>query len=131
MASYSRYKPIAVAPSELPPSHPISKRTWALVTVTSTSPRAAEMMVANLSQTPGRRPSRLFSARVSRKFLTVSLPEPAFLASSSMMAFLSASVRVGAERMATSLVSFSRRAPRLERAAAVGSRLEVLTAAVY
>lgn len=101
------------------------------MTVTSTSPRAAEMRVANFSTTPGRRPSRLFSARVLRKFLTVSLEAPDCLTSSSTMEDLSASVRVGAARMVTSLGSFSRRAPRLVRALAVGSRVEVLTAAVY
>lgn len=89
------------------------------------------MMVSNFSTMPGRRPRRLFSARVSRKFLTVSLREPDCLASSSTMAALSASVRVGAARMPTSLGSFLTRAPRDSRAAAVGSSVCDLEAAVY
>ena len=47
------------------------------------------------------------------------------------MAFLSASVRVGAWRIVDSLASFWMSSPSLETAAAVGSRVEVLTAAVY
>lgn len=101
------------------------------MTVISTSPRAADMMALNFSQTPPRMLRRLLAARVVRKFLTVSLLAPGCLASSWTMADLSASDRVGAVRMVASLGSFSRRAPRLERALAVGSRLDDLTAAVY
>lgn len=107
------------------------KRTWALVTLSSTSPRAALMMAPNFSQTPFRRPRRLFSASVLRKFLTVSPPAPACLASSATMADLSSAVRVGAARISDSLGSFSTMALRLLRALAVGSRVEVLAAAVY
>jgi hypothetical protein len=89
------------------------------------------MISPNLSATPLRRPRRLFSARVSRKFLTVGELAPACLDSSATMAPLSSAVRVGADRMAASLGSFSSRAERLLRALAVGSRLEVLAAAVY
>jgi hypothetical protein len=73
----------------------------------------------------------LFSASVARKFLTVSPPAPACLASSATTAERSSSVRVGAERMAVSLVSFSTRALRVLRALAVGSRVDDLAAAVY
>lgn len=47
------------------------------------------------------------------------------------MALLSAADRVGASRMVTSLASFWSRLPRAARPLAVGSRDEVLTAAVY
>ena len=102
------------------------------MTVISTSPFAADKICPNFWQTPARMLRRLFSARVSRKFLTVaSLPAPACLTSSATMADLSAEERLGAPRMVLSLVSFSSRVPRLARARAVGSRAEDLTAAVY
>jgi hypothetical protein len=90
------------------------------------------MISVNFSQTPLSRPRRLFSARASRKFLTVAVLEaPACLASSATMDDLSAALRVGACRMVDSLASFSTMAARLVRALAVGSRLDDLTAAVY
>lgn len=107
-----------------------STRTVALVTVISTSPRAALISSPNLVQTPPRRPRRLFSARVWRKFLTVALV-PEVFSSSAMMADLSAGVRVGAWRMAASFASWLTRPPSLFRAVAVGSSEEDLTAAVY
>lgn len=89
------------------------------------------MSSLNLPTTPGSRLRRLFSARASRKFLTVASLAPDCLLSSWTMAFLSSAVRVGADRMVLSLVSFSTRAPSLFRAWAVGSRFDDLTAAVY
>jgi hypothetical protein len=47
------------------------------------------------------------------------------------MAPLSSGESVGAERMVCSLASLLMRLPRVERDLAVGSRAEVLTAAVY
>ena len=120
-------------PSNQPPhsSSRLRSRTWALVTTISTSPRAALISSLNLPQTPGRRPRRLFSARGARKFLTVSPEAPAFFCNSTTMALLSAEDRVGASRMVTSFASFCSRLPRAARPLAVGSREEVLTAAVY
>lgn len=89
------------------------------------------MSSLNLVQTPGRRPRRLFSARVVRKFLTVSPEAPAFFCSSVTMAVLSAEDSVGASRMVTRWLSFLIRLPRAARPLAVGSSEEVLTAAVY
>lgn len=89
------------------------------------------MSSPNLLQTPGRRLRRLFSARVARKFLMVSPVAPTFFCSSATMALLSAADRVGASRMVTSLASFCSRLLRAERPLAVGSRDDVLTAAVY
>jgi hypothetical protein len=88
-------------------------------------------MTPNFSQTPLRRPRRLFSASVARKFLTVSPPTPACLASSATTAALSSVVRVGAARIRYSLGSFSTRALRVLRALAVGSSVDDLAAAVY
>lgn len=73
----------------------------------------------------------MFSARVCRKLLTVSALAPMFFSSSAMMADLSAPLRVGASRMVASLGSLANRAPSRFRALEVGSRDEVLTAAVY
>lgn len=101
------------------------------MTVISTSPRAADMSSANFPQTPGRRPRRLFSASVSRKFLTVSLAPPVSLASSPTMSDLSAAVSVGVDRICNSLASFSTTLPRLAMARAVGSSVDDLDAAVY
>ncbi len=47
------------------------------------------------------------------------------------MKLLSASVRVGVAKTVASLASFAYRLPRAVKALAVGSRVEVLTAAVY
>jgi len=71
------------------------------------------------------------SASVSRKSLTVSLVEPEALASSAMMAFLSPGVSWGAARTPGSFASLVMRLPRLAIALDVGSRVDVLTAAVY
>lgn len=103
----------------------------ALVTVISTSPREALISSPNLAHTPPSRDKRLFSARVRRKFLTVSPLAPVLFSSSATMADLSSALRVGAPRIVASLASFSTRPPSLPRAVAVGSREEVLTAAVY
>ncbi len=89
------------------------------------------MIWLNFWQTPWRRPRRLFSARVSRKFLTVAPLAPACLVSSVTMALLSSVLRVGADRMEASFLSFSKMAPRLARALAVGSSVDDLLAAVY
>lgn len=89
------------------------------------------MISPNFSQTPGSIPKRLFSARVARKFLTVSLVAPTFFSSSAIMPLLSPSDRVGVFSMAASLVSLARRLLRELRAFAAGSREEDLTAAVY
>lgn len=107
--------------------------TWALVTINSTSPRDALMISPNFSQTPGSIPRRLFSARVARKFLTVSLEPaaPRVFSSSAIMPLLSLSDRVGVVRMAASLVSLAKRSLRELRAFAAGSRAEDLAAAVY
>lgn len=108
------------------------KLTCALVTFISTSPLAAATMVSNFSQTPPKRPRRLFSARASRKFLTVALePAPDCLASSATTAALSSLLRVGALRMVESLGSFWMMLCRVAMALEVGSRLEDLEAAVY
>jgi hypothetical protein len=91
------------------------------------------MISPNLSQTPFRMLRRLFSARVERKFLTVSLEptEPSCFCSSATMALLSASLRVGVLRIRESLVSLVTRSFRELRALAVGSSEDDLTAAVY
>ena len=90
------------------------------------------MISANFSETPLSMPRRLFSARVARKFLTVSLAAPPIcFCSSATMAPLSASVSVGVSRMTASLASLAYRALRALSARAVGSRDEDLTAAVY
>src|SRR5690242_12155191 len=88
------------------------------------------MIWPNLEQTPWRRPRRLFSARVSRKFLTVAELPPACLLSSATMADLSSGVSVGAARICGSLVSFSTMAARLASALGVGSSDEDLEGAV-
>ena len=106
-------------------------RAWALVTLSSTSPRAADMISPNFRQTPGKRPRRLFSASVLRKFLKVSPPPPACLTSSVTMAVLSSELSVGAARMLASLGSLLTMFPRVPRALAVGSSVDDLEAAVY
>lgn len=108
------------------------ERTVALVTINSTSPREALISSANFSQTPFRLLKRLYSARVDRKFLTVSLePEPRDFCNSPTIALLSASDRVGVLRMVASLGSLVTRSFRALRALAVGSREEDFAAAVY
>ncbi len=90
------------------------------------------MIWPNFSQTPRRMPRRLFSARVARKFLTVSLPPaPACFCSSATMADLSAALSVGAARMVPSLGSRSRIEPSVLSARAAWSRDDDLAAAVY
>jgi hypothetical protein len=91
------------------------------------------MISANLSQTPFKMPNRLFSARVARKFLTVSLePEaPSDFCSSATMDPLSPAERVGVLRMVNNFESLATRSLRALRAFAVGSRAEVFAAAVY
>jgi len=117
--------------------YPGSKReepTEALVTVNSTSPFAALISSTNFSQTPFNSPSLLFSANVSRKFLTVlplSPPAPVCFCSSAMMADLSAAESVGASRIEVSLGSLMKTSLSVARAREVDSRVEVLTAAVY
>jgi hypothetical protein len=103
------------------------------VTIISTSPREALISSLNFSQTPFKMLSRLYSASVERKFLTVSLEpaEPKDFWSSATMALLSASDRVGVLRMAESLESLETTSFKALRALAVGSREEDLTAAVY
>lgn len=87
----------------------------------------------NFSVTGRRRPSLLFSARVSRKFLrTLSLSwAPMCFWSSATICCLSVTERVGAFRTEESLASFLKTAFRLSRALETGSRAEVLAAAVY
>lgn len=91
------------------------------------------MSSANFAEISFNKPSRLFSARVARKFLTVSLAPaaPMLFWSSARMALLSAAVSVGVDRTEASLASLVYRSPRALRALAVGSRVEFLTAAVY
>lgn len=75
--------------------------------VSSISPLAALIRVPNFSQTPSRSPSRLFSAKADKKFLTVldlSCP-PVCFSSSATICDLSESDRVGADIMPWSLVS--------------------------
>jgi hypothetical protein len=91
------------------------------------------MISANLPHTPPISASRLFSASVWRKFLTVlSLAgTPAAFSSSATIWPLSWAVRVGACRIVVSLGSRVMRAPSEAMDLAVLSRVEVLTAAVY
>lgn len=101
------------------------------MTVISTSPREADINWPNFWQTPLRMPSLLFSARVLRKFLTVSLLPPVCLLSSATMADLSSAVSVGVDRTLDRLGSLSKTLLRLARAFAVGSSVDDLEAAVY
>jgi len=75
----------------------------------------------------------LFSASVARRFLTVLSDEgrPAAFSSSAMIWPLSAWVSVGACRIVASLASLATMLLSEATALAVGSRVEVLTAAVY
>ena len=118
--------------------HLVGRRlTCADVTVSSTSPRYAPISTSNFSHTPCSTPRRLFSASVCRKFRTVSAPGPVLdpapvcLSSSATILDLSAGVRVGALRIAGSLVSRRKTLDRAARARAVGSSVWVLDAAVY
>ena len=94
------------------PSISGEKHTVALVTTISTSPLLALINIPNLSHTPLRMPSRLFSASVLRKFLTVSLLAPACFCSSATISLLSPALRVGMWRMLESLASLLKRALR-------------------
>jgi hypothetical protein len=103
------------------------------VTVNSTSPLEAPIKVPNFSTAPAKAPNLLLSARVCRKFFTVPLLSfpPRCFSSSAIIWLLSEAVREGADRMAASLVSFSKTLERASRDLAVGSRVEVFAAAVY
>ncbi len=107
--------------------------TAALVMINSISPLLALINCVNLSHTPSRIPSRLFCASVERKFLTVPLlsAPPVCFSSSPMIADLSASCRVGVERIACSLVSCFMTEKREEMAREVLSRADCFAAAVY
>lgn len=91
------------------------------------------MSWAKFSVMGSSRPSLLFSARVSRKFLTTPSLSwlPTSFCSSATICFLSPSVRVGAERTSESFGSFLKTLFRFSRALETGSRVEVLAAAVY
>lgn len=111
----------------------VIKLTEALVTIRSTSPLAAPINVVNFSHTPGSIASLLFSARVFRKFFTVSplsLP-PVCLCNSWIIWDLSPGLKVGALRITGSFVSFLKTSESAARALEVLSRVEVLAAAVY
>lgn len=111
----------------------LSYSTDALVTIISISPLAAPINIANFSQTPCRILRRLFSARVCKKFLTVSplsIP-PVCFCNSWMICDLSAGVKAGAERMLDNLASFLNTSDKRERDFEVLSKADVLTAAVY
>ncbi len=110
-----------------------SGRTVALVMVNSISPRCAPINVENFSQTPSSIPSLLFSARVCRKFFTVSplSTPPMCFWSSCTICDLSPGVRLGAWRMTGSLGSFLNTSDKAASDLAVFSSAEVLAAAVY
>ena len=101
--------------------------------VKSTSPLAAPISAVNFSHTPSNIPSRLLSANVFRKFLTMSPLSmvPMCLCNSSMIWDLSPGVKVGAVRMTGSFGSFLKTSERLVRALEVLSKEEVLAEAVY
>ena len=107
--------------------------TEALVTVNSTSPLAAPIKVSNFSQTPSKMPNRLLSAKVLRKFFTVSplSAPPVCLSNSWMIWDLSPGLRVGAERILGSFASFRKTSANALSAFEVLSREEVFAAAVY
>lgn len=73
----------------------------------------------------------MFSARVSRKFLTVATWTPMCLFSSATIADLSSGLSLGVDRTCVSLMSFTKRLLRLAMALAVGSSVDILVAAVY
>jgi hypothetical protein len=107
--------------------------TAAEVILNSISPFEALINSANFSQTPSNKPSRLFSAKVARKFLTVPLlsAPPVCFSSSAMMADLSDSCRVGAAIRVCSFGSFFISVEREAMAREVLSKADCFTAAVY
>lgn len=98
--------------------------------IASTSPLCAPIRMVNLSITFPMRPSLLFSARASSRFLTVLSP-PIGLVIWLIIADLSSALKVGDEMIETSLASRSRLALRVCRDLSVASRDEVLADAVY
>ena len=114
-------------------STPCINLTEAVVIVNSISPLEADISWANLSQTPSRSASLLFSANAPKKFFTVpclSCP-PVCFSSSATICFLSPSDNDGAVRIVTSFGSDFKIEPRDAMAFAVGSRLDCFAAAVY
>jgi hypothetical protein len=111
----------------------VGGHTEALVTVSSTSWFHALIRSSNLVQTPSINPSLLFSAKVFRKFLTVSClsATPICFINSPTMAVLSEGFNVGAWSIVFSLGSFLRRPDREARDLATPSKMEVFAAAVY
>ena len=109
------------------------KLTAALITVKSICPFAAPVKVTNFSQISWSKPSRLLSARVLRKFRTVSplSDVPACLWSSSTIWDLSCRVNVGALRIMLSFGSFLRISRSEAKDLLVLSKVDDLTAAVY
>lgn len=103
------------------------------MTLRSISPRAAPISVTNFSHTSCRIPSLLFSARVLKKFLTVSFLSraPICFCSSCTIWDLSCCVNVGALRILESFESFLKTSERAERDLDVLSNEEVFAAAVY
>ena len=103
------------------------------MTVNSTSPLAAPIKIVNLSQTPSSIPNRLLSARVFRKFFTVSpLSRPPVCRCNSWIIWdLSLDVSVGAVRIIGSLGSFLKISDSAARAFDVLSNDDNLAAAVY
>lgn len=91
------------------------------------------MRSANFEQTPSRAPRRLLSASVLRKLGTVLSDDgaPEVLTSSLISCCLSSAERVGACRMVFSFGSLVNVLCSESKAFAVGSRVFVLTAAVY
>lgn len=104
--------------------------TEELVTTASTSPLCALMSTVNLSITPPKIPSLLFSAKVSKRFLTVLSPGIC-LVIRSMIVDLLAGLKVGEEIILTSVTSLSRVCLRIWRDLSVESRAEVFADAVY
>jgi hypothetical protein len=113
--------------------YPSIRRTAALVTTSSTSPRCAPISTPNFSTTPSSTPRRLFSARVVSRFLTMpSLSAlPMCFWSSWTICCLSETERVGAWRMSLSLGSFLKTLWRVLSDLPVASRALVFEAAVY
>ena len=100
--------------------------------VKSNSPLAALIRVWNFSQTPSNMPSRLLSASVFKKFLTVSALSlsPVYFCNSWTIWDLSLVVRVGVVRIRGNFGSFLKMAVKAARDLDVGSKAEDLTAAV-
>ena len=101
--------------------------------VKSSSPLAAPISVVNFSHTPCNKLSLLLSAKVFRKFLTVSALSwpPMCFCSSCIICDLSPGVKVGAVRMIGSWASLLKTSERAARDLEVESRDDDLTAAVY